>query len=61
MKFLARRYRDLRVPPQFAALERAGGFKIMIEDRLGDHDLKTLQNLADNIVTRANQLRDDPR
>ncbi|MFO1021833.1 MAG: multidrug efflux RND transporter permease subunit [Planctomycetales bacterium] len=41
-------------PPAVSGLGRAGGFKIMIEDR-GEADLENLQKQTDNLVERANQ------
>ena len=42
--------------PPVRGVGRAGGFKLMIEDR-GDVGLKTLQGQTDNIVEKAGQLR----
>jgi multidrug efflux pump len=42
--------------PPLRGIGRAGGFKLMIEDR-GDAGLKTLQGQTDNIIEKAGQLR----
>ena len=39
-------------PPPVRGVGRAGGFKIMVEDR-GDNSLKTLQGQTDNLVDKA--------
>ncbi len=42
-------------PPPVRGVGRAGGFKIMVEDR-GDNSLSTLQGQADNLVDKARAL-----
>ena len=42
-------------PPPVRGVGRAGGFKLMVEDR-GDNDLKTLQGQTDNLVDQARKL-----
>ena len=42
-------------PPPVRGVGRAGGFKLMVEDR-GDNSLRTLQGQADNMVDKARKL-----
>ena len=42
-------------PPPVRGVGRAGGFKLMVEDR-GDNKLSTLQGQTDNIVEKARGL-----
>ena len=45
-------------PPAVSGLGRAGGFKLMIEDR-GDGGLELLQKQTDNIVEQGNAVKDE--
>jgi multidrug efflux pump len=44
-------------PPPVRGVGRAGGFKLMVEDR-GDSGLETLQGQTDNLVDVATDLTD---
>jgi multidrug efflux pump len=47
-------------PPPVAGLGSSGGFKLMLEDRSGDNDLKNLQQKTDQLISASRLNRNNP-